>query len=163
MLKAAAAHRGTSIVEIYQNCPIFNDGAFELIKDIEQQKARLVHLRDGEPIAIGEDDERELLVRGEGGSVRFVAEGEVSSRGLADQVVVHDVTLTDPSQAFSISRLDSESMTHVPMGIFRSVDRPTYDDQTRAQVDAAIDLAGGPATDDDLQSLLYGNDTWTVE
>ncbi|WP_068264231.1 2-oxoacid:ferredoxin oxidoreductase subunit beta [Janibacter limosus] len=163
VLKAAATHRGTSIVEIYQNCPIFNDGAFELIKDIEQQKARLVHLRDGEPIAIGEDDERELLIRGEGGSVRFVPEGEVTAQGLADQVVVHDVTLTDPSQAFSISRLDSESMTHVPMGIFRAVDRPTYDDQTRAQVDAAVELAGGSATDEDLQELLYGKDTWTVE
>ena len=163
VLKAAAAHRGTSIVEIYQNCPIFNDGAFELIKDVEQQKARLVHLRDGEPVAIGDEGERELLVRGEGGSVRFVPEAEVSEQGLADHVVVHDVTLSDPSQAFSISRLDSESMTHVPMGIFRAVDRPTYDDQTRAQVESAVDLAGGPATDDDLQDLLHGKDTWTVE
>lgn len=54
-------------------------------------------------------------------------------------------------------------MTHVPMGIFRAVDRPTYDDQTRAQVESAVDLAGGPATDDDLQDLLHGKDTWTVE
>ena len=163
VLKQAAAHRGTSLVEIYQNCPIFNDGAFELIKDVEQKKARLVHLVDGEPVTIGEEGEREVLVRGEGGSVTFVPEAEVSARGLADQVVVHDVTLSDPSQAFSISRLDSESMTHVPMGIFRAVDRPTYDDQTRAQVESAVDLAGGPATDADLQDLLHGNDTWTVE
>ena len=163
VLKQAAAHRGTSLVEIYQNCPIFNDGAFELIKDVEQKKARLVHLVDGEPVTIGEEGEREVLVRGEGGSVTFVPEAEVATRGLADQVVVHDVTLSDPSQAFSISRLDSESMTHVPMGIFRAVDRPTYDDQTRAQVESAVDLAGGPATDADLQDLLHGNDTWTVE
>ena len=163
VLKQAAAHRGTSLVEIYQNCPIFNDGAFELIKDVEQQKARLVHLVDGEPVAIGEGEEREVLVRGEGGSVTFVPEAEVASRGLADHVVVHDVTLGDPSQAFSISRLDSESMTHVPMGVFRKVDRPTYDDQTRAQVDSAIDLAGGPAGDADLQELLLGSDTWTVD
>ncbi len=88
---------------------------------------------------------------------------EVTEQGLADHVVVHDVTLTDPSQAFSISRLDSESMTHVPMGIFRAVSRPTYDDQTRAQVESAVELAGGPATDDDLQALLDGKDTWTVE
>ncbi|WP_277454352.1 2-oxoacid:ferredoxin oxidoreductase subunit beta [Janibacter sp. DB-40] len=163
VLKQAAAHRGTSLVEIYQNCPIFNDGAFELIKDVEQKKARLVHLVDGEPVTIGDEGEREVLVRGEGGSVTFRPEGEVSAHGLADQVVVHDVTLSDPSQAFSISRLDSESMTHVPMGIFRAVDRPTYDDQTRAQVDSAVDLAGGPADDADLQELLMGNDTWTVE
>lgn len=114
-------------------------------------------------MAIGEGEEREVLVRGEGGSVTFVPEAEVASRGLADHVVVHDVTLGDPSQAFSISRLDSESMTHVPMGVFRKVDRPTYDDQTRAQVDSAIDLAGGPAGDADLQELLLGSDTWTVD
>ncbi len=163
VLSAAAAHRGTSLVEIYQNCPIFNDGAFELIKDVEQKKARLVHLRDGEPVTIGEDEGRELLVRGEGGSVTFAPEAEVSTRGLADQVVVHDTALPDPSQAFSLSRLDSEAMTHVPMGVFRAVERPTYDDQARAQVESAIDLAGGPADDADLQSLLHGSDTWTVE
>src|SRR5699024_6888183 len=163
VLKAAAEHRGTSVVEIYQNCPIFNDGAFELIKDVEQKKARLVHLHDGEPVTIGEDGEREVLVRGDGGSVAFLPEGEISTRGLADHVVVHDVTLTDPSQAFAISRLDSEAMTHVAMGILRSVDPPPYDDQARAQVESAIDLAGGPATDTDLQDLLTGTDTWTVE
>ena len=163
VLKAAAAHRGTSIVEIYQNCPIFNDGAFELIKDVEEQRARLVHLTAGEPVAVGEGADRQVLVRDERGALGFVAEGEISAKGWADRVVVHDPAEPDPSQAFAISRLDSESMTHVPMGIFRAVDRPTYDDQTRAQVESAVDLAGGPATDDDLQDLLHGKDTWTVE
>ena len=69
---------------------------------------------------------------------------------------------SDPSQAFAISRLDSESMTHVPMGIFRAVERPTYDDLTRAQVASAVETGGGPATDDDLSALLHGNDTWSV-
>ena len=53
-------------------------------------------------------------------------------------------------------------MTHVPMGIFRNVARPTYDDLVRAQVDAAVDTAGGPATDADLDALIHGRDTWTV-
>ena len=162
VLKAAAAHRGTSIVEIYQNCPIFNDGAFELIKDIEEQRARLVHLSDGEPVAVGEGEDRQVLVRDERGALGFVAEGEISAKGWADRVVVHDPGNPDPSQAFAISRLDSESMTHVPMGIFRSVERPTYDDLTRAQVASAIETAGGPAGDDDLTALLHGNDTWSV-
>ncbi len=162
VLREAAAHRGTSIVEIYQNCPIFNDGAFELIKDVEQQKARLVHLVDGEAVTSGEEDAREVLVRDGQGSVHFVPEAEVASGGLAEHVVVHDATLSDPSQAFAISRLDSEAMTHVPMGIFRNVERPTYDDEVRAQVESAVDLGGGPATDADLAELLRGPDTWTV-
>ena len=68
----------------------------------------------------------------------------------------------DPTQAFALSRLDSPQMTHVPMGIFRSVTRPTYDDLVRAQVDAAIDTAGGRPTDADLDELIHGRDTWTV-
>lgn len=168
VLQAAAEHRGTSLVEIYQNCPIFNDGAFRLIKDAEQQKARLVHLTDGEPVAIGGEEtdegtsERRMLVR-TGSSLTFLPEAEVRSGGLEQQVVVHDPAAPDPSQAFGLSRLDSHDMTYVPMGVFRSVDQPTYDDQVRAQVEASVETAGGPATDADLQSLLAGHDTWTVE
>ncbi len=158
VLKAAASHRGTALVEIYQNCPIFNDGAFDLIKDRSQQEARLVHLAAGEPIQGGPPDDRRTLVRGDDGGLVFVPDAEAT----ADRVVRHDPSADDPSQAFAISRLDGPDMTHVPMGIFRSVDRPTYDDGVRAQVRAATDTAGGPATDDDLDALLRGRDTWTV-
>ncbi|GAA1237623.1 2-oxoacid:ferredoxin oxidoreductase subunit beta [Janibacter melonis] len=162
VLKAAAQHRGTSLVEIYQNCPIFNDGAFELIKDRDQQQARLVHLVDGEPVTAGDAEARQVLVRGESGGVEFVPEGEISAKGWADRVVVHDPAAPDPSQAFAISRLDSTAMTHVPMGIFRDVERPTYDDQVRAQVSSAVEVAGGPADDAALTELLHGHDTWSV-
>ncbi|GAA2734451.1 2-oxoacid:ferredoxin oxidoreductase subunit beta [Pedococcus aerophilus] len=158
ILKAAAAHRGTSLVEIYQNCPIFNDGAFDLIKDRSQQEARIVHLADGEQVQVGPEGDRQVLVRGAAGAMEFVPESEVGQR----EVVVHDATAGDPTQAFALSRLDSPQMTHVPMGIFRNVARPTYDDLVRSQVDAAIDTAGGPATDADLDALIHGRDTWTV-
>jgi 2-oxoglutarate ferredoxin oxidoreductase subunit beta len=158
VLRAAAEHRGASLVEIYQNCPIFNDGAFEVLKDRSQQEARIVRLRAGQPVTVGAEGERRVLVRVTGGGTEFVAEDEVGAR----EVVVHDPALDDPSQAFALSRLDSPEMTHVPMGIFRHVSRPTYDDVVRAQVAGAVDAAGGPATDDDLDELLRGRDTWTV-
>ncbi|KRE42316.1 2-oxoacid:ferredoxin oxidoreductase subunit beta [Knoellia sp. Soil729] len=158
ILRAAAEHRGTSLVEIYQNCPIFNDGAFELIKDRTEQEARIVHLIDGEPVQVGPEDDRKTLVRMPGGRLKFVP--AASAQGM--DVVVHDTGAEDASQAFALSRLDSPEMTHVPMGIFRSVSRPTYDDGVRAQVEAAVSTAGGPATDDDLAELLRGRDTWTV-
>ena len=158
ILRAAAEHRGTSLVEIYQNCPIFNDGAFELIKDRTEQEARIVHLLDGEPVQVGPEDDRKTLVRMPGGRLEFVP--AASAEGM--DVVVHDVAAEDASQAFALSRLDSPEMTHVPMGIFRSVSRPTYDDGVRAQVEAAISTAGGPATDEDLAELLRGRDSWTV-
>jgi 2-oxoglutarate ferredoxin oxidoreductase subunit beta len=68
----------------------------------------------------------------------------------------------DPSAAFALSRLDDRSMAHVPVGVFRSVQRPTYDDQVRAQVGSAVEHAGGRASDDDLAALLAGSDTWRV-
>ncbi|MBK6888120.1 MAG: 2-oxoacid:ferredoxin oxidoreductase subunit beta [Tetrasphaera sp.] len=160
ILKAAAAHRGTALVEIYQNCPIFNDGAFDAIKDRDQQAARLVHLVHGEPVRIGAEPSRQVLVRVADGALRFVAEAEAAGAG---EVVVHDAHADDPSQQFALSRLDGAGMTQVPMGIFRQVERPTYDDGVRAQIDAAVTTAGGPADDADLHALLAGKDTWTVE
>ncbi len=154
VLKAAAEHRGTSLVEIYQNCPIFNDGAFQMLKDRDAGAARLAHLVDGQPVRVGQDH---VVVR-DGGSLRVVPEADADP---AD-IVVHDVAAADPTHAFALSRLDDPSMAHVPMGIFRQVSRPTYDDQVRAQVDAARSSAGGPAQDADLATLLHGKDTWTV-
>ncbi|XVX21067.1 2-oxoacid:ferredoxin oxidoreductase subunit beta [Actinomycetota bacterium] len=158
VLRQAAEHRGASIVEIYQNCPIFNDGAFEAIKDRTQQQARLIHLVDGEPVQMGVEGERQTLVRRPDGSLGFVPEDEAS----AGAMVVHDVAAEDPSVAFALSRLTTPDKGQVPMGVFRSVERPTYDDLVRAQLEAAADTAGGPAGPAVLQQLLAGNDTWTV-
>ncbi|MGH3506088.1 MAG: 2-oxoacid:ferredoxin oxidoreductase subunit beta [Nocardioidaceae bacterium] len=130
ILTAAAAHRGTAFVEIYQNCPIFNDGAFDLLKsagNTEEAEARLIRLEHGEPVRIG------------------------------DTEVVHDAHADDPSQAFTISRLDEGTMAHVPIGIFRQVERPTYDDLVREQIASAQDAGEG-----DLAALLAGSDTWMV-
>ncbi len=155
-LRAAAEHRGTSLVEIYQNCPIFNDGAFEAIKDPTKAESRLVRLVHGEPLRVGTSH---VVVRADDGSL------ELTTVGTADpaRIVHHDAHAPEPSQAFAIARLDEPGMRHVPMGIFRDVVRPTYDDQVRSQVAAAVAAGGGPATDDDLAALLHGKDTWNVE
>lgn len=155
VLRAAAEHRGTALVEIYQNCPIFNDGAFQLLKDRDEKEARVLHLVDGEPVRSGA---QHVVVRGDDGALAVIAEAEADPGA----VLVHDATAQDPSAAFALSRLDDGSMVHLPMGIFRKVSRPTYDDQVRAQVDGARAAAGGPATDEELSALLRGGDTWTV-
>jgi 2-oxoglutarate ferredoxin oxidoreductase subunit beta len=171
VLRQAAEHRGTALVEIYQNCPIFNDGAFDVLKDRDQAQARLVHLEHGQPIRFGPPGEDGLpsrgVVRAEDGTLRVVdlADGAAESNGAADggpRLVVHDAHAADPSLAFALSRLDDRSMSHVPVGVFRSVARPTYDDLVREQVDSAVEAAGGPASDADLAALLAGSDTWTV-
>ncbi|USQ76949.1 2-oxoacid:ferredoxin oxidoreductase subunit beta [Ornithinimicrobium cryptoxanthini] len=155
VLRAAAEHRGTALVEIYQNCPIFNDGAFQLLKDRDEKEARILNLVDGEPVRSGAEH---VVARQDDGRLAVVPEDGAAP----DSVLVHDAGADDPSEAFALSRLDDGSMTHIPMGIFRAVNRPTYDDLVRAQVDGARSSAGGPAADDDLQTLLHGSDTWQV-
>ena len=155
VLRAAVAHRGSSLVEIYQNCPIFNDGAFDVLKDRDEAAARLIRLEHGQPIVFGPDAEKGV-VRGASGSLEIA---DVKETGL-DAVLRHDATLADPSVQFALSRLDDPTLAHVPVGVFRSVDRPTYDDGVRAQIASA--RGDQPATDDDLAALIAGKDTWTV-
>ncbi len=161
VLRAAAEHRGAALIEIYQNCVIFNDGAFDRVKDRDQEQLRVVHLADGERVAVGPEGERKVLIKHADGAIEFVPEEEAeSSAGL---VVIHDSTAEDPGPAFALSRLDSADMTYVPMGIFRNVQHPAYDDLVRRQIADAVTVSGGPASDEDLQTLLRGRDTWTVE
>jgi 2-oxoglutarate ferredoxin oxidoreductase subunit beta len=156
VLRQATQHRGTALVEIYQNCPIFNDGAFDVLKDRDEAQARLLHLRHGEPLAIGEGDDRQAVVRRPDGGVAVVPAASVDPA----EVLVHDAHADDPTTAFALSRLDSRDMGHVPVGVFRSVERPTYDDLVREQVATAS--GGAPATTEALQALVAGNDTWSV-
>jgi 2-oxoglutarate ferredoxin oxidoreductase subunit beta len=167
VLSAAAAHRGTSFVEIYQNCPIFNDGAFDAIKSPDTKADAIIPLVHGEPITFGAtlEDGRgsKAVVRDPAtGGVKVVATTDVSP----DDVLVHDAHSDDPSMAFAISRLTAaDYLNQSPIGIFRQVQRPTYDDQARDQVSAAVDGAGNDDTADGsarLAALIGGGDTWTI-
>jgi len=160
VLRQAVEHRGSALVEIYQNCPIFNDGAFDVLKDRDEAQARLVPLEHGQPVVFGvpgaDGVPSRALVRDADGALRVVG----NSPAVAP--IVHDAHAADPSAAFALSRLDDRAMAHVPIGVFRSVSRPTYDDLVRAQVGSAVEGGGGRASDDDLGALLAGSDTWSV-
>ena len=151
MIEAAAAHEGAAFIEVYQNCNIFNDGAFEVLKDQpEENQIRLVH---GEPIRFGKDMERGIAM-----SPKARPEiVDVASVG-EDNIIVHDAHREDSSFAFMLSRVAHGPTTPTPIGIFRQVQRPVYEDQVQSQVDADIARRG----EGDLASLLAGNETWTV-
>jgi len=152
VLRAAAAHRGTSLVEIYQNCNIFNDGAFDALKDRETREDVLVRLEDGQPIRFGADLDK--------GIRRDPVTGALEVCAADDPVVlVHRAGADDPSQAFALSRLsDPGSLARTPIGVFRSVQQPTYDDLMTGQLEQAVETQG-PG---DLGALLHGRDTWEV-
>ena len=157
MLRAAAAHQGTALVEIYQNCNIFNDDAFEPLKDPETRDDFTIRLEHGQPIRWGarRRARRRPLPR------RRRSRSSRSPTSTSAEVVVHDAHADDPSHAFDLSRLAELSLARTPIGVFRDVDRPVYDDLMADQLDRAAETQGG-ADPDALGSLLAGSDTWTV-
>ncbi|HEY8454693.1 MAG TPA: 2-oxoacid:ferredoxin oxidoreductase subunit beta [Actinopolymorphaceae bacterium] len=156
VLKAAVTHRGAALVEIYQNCNIYNDGAFEILKNKETADEALIRLEHGQPIVFGRDRELGVVRDPSTGGLRIAPIAEVGE----DAVLVHDVAAEDPTTAFGLSRLsDAQELRHSPIGIFRQVSRPTYDDLVREQLEEARKSDRGPT---DLAALLRGTDTWTV-
>jgi 2-oxoglutarate ferredoxin oxidoreductase subunit beta len=152
VLRAAAAHRGTSLVEIYQNCNIFNDGAFDLLKSPDTRDDVLIRLEHGQPVRFGADLDQGVRRDPATGGLEVCA-------GDDPMVIVHDAHASDPSQAFALSRLaDPGSLARSAIGIFRHVDRATYGDLMTSQLDHAVDTQG-PG---DLAGLLAGSDPWTV-
>ena len=153
VLRAAAAHEGTSLVEIYQNCNIFNDDAWEALKDRDSSDDMLIRLEDGQPIVFGSGQDK-AVVRQDDGHVAVVDIAEVS----ADRILIHDAHADDPGLAFALSRLsDPHSLADTPIGIFRDVQRTSYDRLVREQSQAAAKTGSA-----DLASLLHGTDSWTV-
>jgi len=151
VLRAAADHPGASFVEIYQNCPIFNDDAFALVKDPAERDTRVLRLEHGQPLKIGED---RGVVLGDYGELTVVDLAETDE----ERLVVHDAHRADPAYAFALSRLDEPAFAHVPIGVFRDVEAPTYDAAMTEQIEQAKAQQG----EGDLAELLAGNDTWTI-
>ena len=156
VLRAAASHAGTALVEIYQNCNIFNDGAFDPLKDSATRDEVTIRLEHGAPLVFGADGEH-CVLRDPGGALVL---RETASLPPGTAPVVHDAHDADPSYAFALSRLSNpETLSNTPIGIFRDVDRPTYEAGMAQQISTAVTRQGSG----DLASLLAGRDTWTVE
>jgi 2-oxoglutarate/2-oxoacid ferredoxin oxidoreductase subunit beta len=153
VLRAAAAHRGASFVEIYQNCNIFNDGAFDVLKEPETRDSAAVRLEHGQPVRFGPDGEKGVRLT-RSGTLEVI---DVAAVG-ADELLVHDAEAEDPTMAFALSRLGDSGSGVTPLGVFRSVSHSTYDDLMRAQIDNARAAQG----DGELADLIAGGDTWSI-
>ncbi|WAZ24676.1 2-oxoacid:ferredoxin oxidoreductase subunit beta [Streptomyces cinnabarinus] len=154
VLRAAHRHPGTALVEIYQNCNIFNDGAFEVLKDKQQAQESVIRLEHGRPIRFGTD--------GAKGVVRDQATGELHVVDVTQEnehrVLIHDAHADSPATAFALSRLaDPQTLHHTPIGVFRDIERPVYDTTMADQLEAAVQQNGKG----DLAAVLAGSDTWS--
>ncbi len=152
MVMRAHEHRGASIVEIYQNCNVFNDGAFGQITAKDARDEMLIDLHHGEPIRFGADGRRGVVL--DRGGLRLVDVADVGEEAL----LVHDEAEPNPSIAFMLSRLAGGPYEPTPIGVFRAVERPEYGEQVDQQLAAAQDQRG-PG---DLHALLRSGATWEV-
>jgi 2-oxoglutarate ferredoxin oxidoreductase subunit beta len=147
VLRAAAAHRGSAFVEIFQNCNIYNDGAFDFVRD---DKTNRIYLEHGKPIRFGEEGDKGVRQRDDG-SVEIVDVTDES------ELLVHDAHHAEPSAAFALSRLTRGTSGATPVGVLRDVERPVYDELMAKQLDVAREKREG-----DLAALLGAGDTWTI-
>ena len=154
VLRRAAAHRGSAFVEIYQNCNIFNDGAFSALTSKDGGTSNRVYLRHGEPVTFGPDNSKGVRMKSDG-QLEIV---DVASAGV-ESLLVHDEKRDDPSLAFAMSRLAGGPSEPTPLGIFRAVERPVYGDAMEHQLRVAAEQQG-PG---DVERMLNSGDTWTVE
>jgi 2-oxoglutarate/2-oxoacid ferredoxin oxidoreductase subunit beta len=153
VLRKASRHRGTAFVEIYQNCNIFNDGAFDMLKEPDSREEYQIRLEHEQPIRFGADSQHGVRMTTHG-RLEVVDVAEVGE----DALLVHDERCADPGLAFMLSRLADGPFSPTPIGVFRNVDRLVYDDLLNDQLDQAT-AKQGPG---DLGALLHAGDTWEI-
>jgi 2-oxoglutarate ferredoxin oxidoreductase subunit beta len=150
VLRRAAEHKGAAFVEIFQNCNIYNDGAFDAVRE---EKENRIYLEHGKPIRYGADGEKGIVQKKDGSA----AVVDVADSG-EEALLVHDEHASQPSLAFALSRLTLGTVGAAPLGVFRDVDRPVYDEAMAAQLAEAEEQRGKG----DLAALIGSGDTWQI-
>ena len=151
-LKRAATHKGTSLVEVYQNCNVFNDGAMAYAQEKKQRADNVVELKHGKPLIFGTDSDKGIQLIGNHLQVVKTADVPV------DDLLIHDEKDPNPSIQMMLARMRYPEMPE-PIGVLRAVEGiATYDEQINDQVEQAITARG----EGDLQALFNAGDTWEV-
>ena len=153
MLQAAYDHNGAALIEIYQNCNVFNDKAFAQLTGREERDSNRINLVPGQPITFGANSEFSVVI--DSGGARVVATADVAPSAIH----IHDPANPDPSSAFALSRLSHGPYGPTPVGVFRDVSRPSYEAMVKQQlVDAQAQKGPG-----ELSQLVRSIGTWTVD
>lgn len=154
VLRKAVEHKGTSFIEIYQNCNIFNDGAFDNLKKKETKLDHVLTLEDGKPMIFGNDRDKGIKFDCE--SVRVIDLNDKNNS--IEDVLVHKEKDPNPMRAFMLANMTNDPSLPTPIGVFRSVDKPVYDEGVKAQLEQVTAKKGAGTMED----LLYGGNTWEV-
>lgn len=152
VLKRAAEHRGVSFVEVYQNCNVFNDGAYDYATNRDTKADTTLELEHGKPLIFGKNREKGIRLNGMNPEIVELGKG-ISE----DDLLFHDEKAPEPTLAYLLSRMRYPEFPE-PIGVFRDVDRPPYDVLVNTQIAEAKASKG----EGDLQKLFNAGDTWTV-
>jgi 2-oxoglutarate/2-oxoacid ferredoxin oxidoreductase subunit beta len=150
--RRAYEHKGTSFVEIYQNCNIFNDGAFEHLTDKKIKDDNLVVIEHGQPLVYGKEDDKGIRLDGFTPQAVSLVDGSFTK----DDLIVYDET--NPELAYIVARLTDDPAFPTPIGVFLRIDRPTYEDVAARQIEGAIAKMG----EGSLEAILNEGDIWEV-
>lgn len=153
ILKRASEHKGTAFIEIYQNCKIFNDGVFEYATDKSIKADNTLFLEHGKPLIFGKDRNKGIRLHGLDPEVVTLGSGIT-----VDDLLIHDEKAEEPSLAYLLSRMVYPRFPEC-VGVYRCVQRPTYDEQLNKQMDDVIRTKGRGK----LEDLFASDDTWVVE
>jgi 2-oxoglutarate ferredoxin oxidoreductase subunit beta len=153
VLKRAAEHPGTAFVEVYQNCNVFNDGAWDYATDRDTKADTTLELVHGKPLIFGKTRDKGIRLNGLDPEVVQLGNGIAE-----DDLLFHDERSPEPSLAYLLSRMRHEDGFPEPIGVFRSVERPRYDVLINDQIDRAMNDKGKG----DLEKLFSSGDTWDV-
>jgi 2-oxoglutarate ferredoxin oxidoreductase subunit beta len=151
-LERSARHKGASFVEVYQNCNIFNDGAYRAFTDKPVRNQRMIYLEHGKRMLFGENQASGIALDGTTPEIVDVDGPD------ADRIMIHMENLEDPTAANLLARINYPEMP-VPVGVFREVQRPSYSDLLTQQINDAKERRG----EGELSSLVRGDNTWVVE
>jgi 2-oxoglutarate ferredoxin oxidoreductase subunit beta len=152
-LRRASAHKGTAFIEVYQNCKIFNDAVFEYATDKSTKADNTLYLEHGKPLIFGKDRNKGIRLHGLDPEVVELGNGIAE-----DDLLIHDEKAEEPSLAYLLSRMVYPRFPEC-VGVYRAVERPTYDEVLNRQIEDVIKAKGRGK----LEDLFASDDTWVVE
>jgi 2-oxoglutarate ferredoxin oxidoreductase subunit beta len=153
IIKRAAEHKGTSFVEIYQNCNVFNDGAFFQFTEKESKDENVVFIEHGKPLVFGKEKDKGIRLNGFSPEVVSLKDGAYS----VNDLLVHNEK--DTTLSFILADMTYKPHLPRPVGIFLAIDRPVYDAEVERQIAFAREKRGTG----DLAKLFTSGDTWVVQ
>jgi 2-oxoglutarate ferredoxin oxidoreductase subunit beta len=155
IIKIASGHKGTSFVEVFQNCNIFNDGAWFKYTEKDSRAENVIYLEHGKPLIFGNERDKGIRLDGFKPEVVSIKNGKYTT----DDLLVHDQNLMDATYAFILSHMMDNPSLPVPVGVFRAVEKTCYEDAMVKQLETVTRKLGEP----NLQALLETGDTWVVK